>query len=169
MATVGPGGQTNYRIVCTMFTAFEGYNPIEFNPTILFGPQLITNDTFNQGSVRSQGGVNPLNNPLGFGWVLSDLTTRVGARGTAGGIVPNNQDSAGRSYIDSLMNDQPVSFDKKLMNSIHFRRPLRVPRGRRITVQLQAIDATFFYTPVHTLEVSILYNELPNPRGSFMT
>jgi len=170
MENVGAtGGATEYRIITTLFTAFAGFNPIEFDPTILFGPQLITNTTFNQGTVRGQGGVAPVNNPLGFGYVLADFSTRVGTKGTGGGVVPANQDSWGRSYVNLALADQPIAGDKKLMNTIYFHRPLRVKRNRRITVQLQGLDATFGYTPNHTLQVSITYNELPNPRGSFTT
>lgn len=169
MATVGAGGPTPYRIITSLFTAFAGFNPIEFDPTILFGPQLITNTTFNQGSVRGQGGVAPINSPLGFGYVLADTTTRVGVKGSGGGTIINNQDSWGRAYLDSTGDDQPISQDKKLMNSIYFHRPLRIKRNRRITVQLQGADTTFSYEPDFNLQVSITYTELPNPRGSFMT
>jgi len=169
MSAVGMAGDSgDYRIITNLFTAFAGFNPIEFNPTVLFGPQLITNDTFNQGTVRGQGGVAPVDNPLGFGLVLADVTTRVGARGTFG-AVPQKSDSYGRAYIDTAMNDQPIASDKKLQNQITFRRPMRILRGRRITVQLNGADATFSYTPLHSLQVSILYTELPNPRESFST
>lgn len=164
----GTGGSVQYRIVTTLFTAFAGYNPIEFNPTILFGPQLITNETFNQGTVRGQGGANPVNNPLGIGYLLCDDSMRIGMKGTAGNHDVRN-DAMWREYIDSGGVDRPIGFDKKLMNSIHFRRPLRIRRGRRITVQLQGLDDTFSYTPNMSLQCSILYTELPNPRGSFMT
>jgi len=169
-ATSGGAAPTDYRIITSLFTAFAGFNPIEFNPTILFGPQLITNETFNQGTVRGQGGVNPINSPLGFGYVLADTTTRVGIRGTFGvSPIPANQDSWARTYIDSGMVDQQIGQDKKLMNTISFPRPLRMRRNRRITVQLQGADLTFSYVPGFTLQVSITYTELPNPRGSFST
>lgn len=169
MADIGlTAGPSEYRVVTNLFTAFAGFNPIEFNPTVLFGPQLITNDTFNQGTVRGQGGVAPIDNPLGFGLVLADVTTRVGVRGTFG-AVPQKSDSWGRAYVDLAMNDRPIATDKKLQNQITFRRPMRILRGRRITVQLGGADNTFSYTPVHSLQVSILYTELANPRGSFST
>jgi len=168
MGTIGAtAGPTEYRIITTLFTAFAGFNPIEFNPTILFGPQLITNDTFNQGTVRAQGGVAPVNNPLGFGYVLSDSTTRVGIFGST--LAPQKSDSWARSYTNSGGDNRPIALDKKLMNTIYFHRPLRILRGRRITVQLQGADDTFSYVPDHTLQVSITYTELPNPRGSFTT
>ncbi len=169
MADVGlTAGPPEYRIITNLFTAFAGFNPIEFNPTVLFGPQLITNDTFNQGTVRGQGGVAPVDNPLGFGLVLADVTTRVGVRGSFG-AVPQKSDSYGRSYVDGAAVDQPIASDKKLQNQITFRRPMRILRGRRITVQLNGADNTFSYDPLHSLQVSILYTELPNPRGSFST
>lgn len=159
-------GPLEYRIVTTLFTAFAGFNPIEFNPTILFGPQLITNTTFNQGTVRSMGGVSPVNNPLGFGYVLADVVTRVGVFGAF--TQPQISDAWGREYISGGGARTAIAQNKKLVH-FHFQRPLRVKRHRRITVQLQGDDATFSYQPLHSLNVSIIYNELPNPRGSYLT
>jgi len=165
----GTGGSVQYRITTSLFTAFAGYNPIEFNPTILFGPQLITNETFNQGTVRGQGGSNPVGNPLGFGYLLADESMRIGMKGGGGAFHQPRNDAMYREYIDSGGADRPIGYDRKMVNTITFRRPLRIRRGRRITVQLEGRDDTFSYTPNMSLECSITYTELPNPRGSYST
>ncbi len=162
------GGSTNYRMLVHIFTAFAGYNPVEFNPTIIFGPVLVTNPSFNQGTVRGQGGVNPVNNPLGQGWTLSDNVHRVGTQGTGPVLASVLNDSALREYITGpdLRN---AAWDKKLVQSITFRRPLRILRNRRLTIALHAQDPIFSYNPIHNLVASILYTELPNPRQSYRT
>jgi len=168
MGTVGAtGGPTEYRVATTLFTPVGSFNPTQFSPVGPFGPQLVTNANFDQGTVRGFAGVNPLNNPFGLGWVLADVVTRVGTLGS--GIVDNVSDSYGREYVASGGQRTAIATDKKLQNHTWFHRPLRIKRGRRITVQLQALDATLQYTPDHSLSVSILYTELPNPRGSFRT
>jgi len=168
MATVGAtGGPSEYRIATTMFSPVGGFDPTQFSPVGPFGPQLVTNANFDQGSVRGFAGVNPLNNPFGFGFLMADVVTRVGIFGS--GIVDNVSDSYGREYTSSGGTRTTLSSDKKLQNHITFRRPLRVKRGRSIAIQLQAEDATLQYVPNHSLNVSILYTELPNPRGSFRT
>lgn len=159
----GTGGPEWYRIVCHMFTAFAGYDPIQFNPTILFGPQLITNTTFNQGTVRGQGGVNPANYPLGIGWPISEASHRVGMFGT------NQIDITGDALSQvwqGVTDFFPIGYDKKLVNCVHFRRPLRIKRNRRLSFQLIGETDTFAYFPLHKLVVAILYNELENRAGA---
>lgn len=163
----GTGGPSEYRVTTTLFTAVSGYNPIEFIPVGPFGPQLVTNSNFDQGTVRGFGGNNPVNNPNGFGYVLADETTRVGVKGSA--TVFQASDSLGRAYLDSGGVDQPIAVDKKMVNSFWFQRPLRVRRGRRITIQLQMLNATASYAPGFPLQCSILYTELENPRSSYRT
>lgn len=164
---IGGGGPLEYRVVTSLFTAPGNFNPIAVAPTAEFGPQLVTNTTFTQGAVRGQGGHSLLNNPNGLGYTLSDAVTRVGVRGSF--TIDNVSDVMGRSYVDSTMNDQPIAWDKHLENQINFDRPLRIKRGRRLTIQLQMETLTTLYSPGFPLQVSILYNELPNPRGSYMT
>jgi len=158
-----------YQITCHMFTAFSGYDPIEFNPTILFGPQLITTELFNQGSVRAQGGTNPANNPLGTGWIVSNNTHRTGMFGSAA-LAPALNDAGARSYVTAApIGERPIGWDKKMCNQITFKRPLRMRRNRRLTIQLIGINESFRGTPLTFLTVSALYTELPNPRGAFRT
>jgi len=170
MATVGlTAGANWYRIQAHIYTALLGFDPIEFNPTIVFGPVLITNASVNQGTVRGQAGVAPTNNPLGLGWLVTDTVTRVGANGTA--TTAQTSDSSGLHYVTAAqpLVVKPLGSDKKLMNSIKFPRPLRIKRGRRLTISLHGIDDTFSYQPLHSLVVSALYSELPNPRRSYST
>ncbi len=167
MATVGAtAGPTDYEIAVSVFTAIQGYDPIEFATVGPFGPQLVTNANFDQGTVRGFAGVNPVNNPNGFGWLVAENVTRVGVFGSA--IADQVSDSWGREYA-AVGGDRSLALDKKLANSIKFPRPLRMKRGRRLTVQLQGDDDTFSYTPLHSLIVSCLYSELPNPRASYLT
>jgi len=161
------GGPLEYRIATNLFTEASGFNAILINPVGPFGPQLVTNDNFNQGSVRGFGGVNPLNNPNGFGYILNELVTRVGAFGS--GTVDQISDSWGRAYTNTAMVQAPIAVDKKMCNAITFRRPLRIKRGRRLAIQLTGEDATFQYNPIFSLNVSITYTELPNPRASYRT
>lgn len=168
MANIGAtAGPSRYRIVCHLFSASGGYNPIAFNQVGPFGPQLVTNANFDQGTVRSLAGVSPTNSPFGQGYTMADFTMRVGMRGTL--TEEQVSDAFADEYIDSGMTDRQIGFDKKMQNAITFRRPLRVKRGRRITVQLFGNDVTFFYLPVHSLFASILYSELPNPRQNYRT
>jgi len=168
MANVGAtAGPLRYRIVCHMFSASGGYNPIEFNQVGPFGPQLVTNANFDQGTVRSLAGVSPTNSPFGQGYTMADFTMRVGMRGTL--TEDQVSDAFTDEYTDTTGQDRGLGFDKKMQNSITFRRPLRVMRGRRITVQLFGADDTFFYVPVHSLFASIIYTELPNPRQNYST
>ncbi len=162
------GGFNNYRVTTNLFTAVAGYNPIEFLPVGPFGPQLVTNSNFDQGTVRGFGGNNPVNNPNGFGYVLADENTRVGIQGAVGTNFLAS-DSFGRSYVSSGGGDRPIAVDKKLVNSVWFHRPLRIRRGRRITIQLQMADDTTSYNPGFPLQVAILYSELENPRESYRT
>ena len=168
MATNGvTGGPSDYRVATNLFTPIDAYDPTQFGPSGPFGPQLVTNANFDQGTVRGFGGTNPINSPNGFGFVLADVVTRIGAFGTT--IEDQISDSWGRGYISGGGVERQLATDKKLVNTVTFRRPMRIKRGRRITVQLTGDDATFQYDPVHTLNVSILYSELPNPRQSYRT
>jgi len=168
MANVGAtAGALRYRIVCHMFSASGGYNPIQFNQVGPFGPQLVTNANFDQGTVRSLAGVSPTNSPFGQGYTMADFTMRVGMRGTL--TEDQVSDAFSDEYIDGAMVDREIGFDKKMQNTIFFQRPLRVKRGRRITVQLFGSDDTFFYNPAHSLFASIVYTELPNPRQNYRT
>lgn len=163
-----PGSPLEYRIVTSLFTAPPNFNPIAVAPTVEFGPQLVTNTTFTQGAVRGQGGHSLINSPNGLGFTLCDQVSRVGVRGS--GTIHNVSDVMGRSYVDSASNDQPIAWDKHLENQIWFHRPLRMKRGRRLTIQLQMETlTTTFVNPGWPLQASILYNELPNPRGSYLT
>lgn len=168
--TGGTGGPFLYRVNATLYTAHSGFNPVEFNPTAIFGPQLVTNTNFDQGTVRSQAGLSPINNPFGQGWVMSSVRLRVGLTGA--NVEDDISDAPQLDWQTAA--GPPITYsaygvDKKLQNSIWFHRPLRIRRGRRITIQLQMLDATSFYNPPHSLVVSALYSELPNPRGSYMT
>jgi len=156
---------TEYQITLHMFTAFSGYDPIAFNPTILFGPHLITNQLFNQGTVRGQGGTNPTNNPLGTGYILSNNTHRTGMFGS--GTVSQVSDQGGRSYLSGGGTERPIAWAKHIR--FQFQRPLRILRNRRLTLQLIGANTTFFGTPTTFLTASILYSELPNPRESYLT
>lgn len=171
MATVGAtAGPDWYQIFVSLYTAVLGFDPIEFATTTLFGPQLVTNETFNQGTVRGQGGVAATNNPLGVGHMLAFFSTRVGQQGsdvTAGGAGQVG-DAYGRNYNESGTRID-LSDDKKLMNTIYFDPPLRVLRNRELTIGLQGFDPTFSYTPVHSLIATLTYTELPNPRESYRT
>jgi len=166
--TAQVGDPTEYQISTHIFTAFSGYDPIEFNATALFGPQLITTQTFNQGTVRGQGGTNPANNPLGTGWLVGNNTHRVGIFGGAPSV-PHVSDAAARSYLSGGGPERPIGWDKRLANTITFPRPLRILRNRRITFQLIGATSSFRGTPLTFLTVSILYTELPNPRESYRT
>lgn len=167
MATVGlTAGPDWYQIFCHLFTPFGGYVPTETDTVGFFGPQLITSTPFTQGTVRGQAGVNAVNAPFGIGWCLSANSQRVGQQGS--GIVDQDGDATHRSYLEGGLR-LPLGEDKKLQNTITFDPPIRVRRNRIITVQLIGADATFSYNPLHSLLVCALYNEMPNPRGSFQT
>jgi len=158
---------TEYQVTLHMFTAAGAYNPIEFLPTALFGPALILNQSFNQGSVRGQGGSNAVNNPLGAGWILANEVHRTGVFGS--GTVNQISDSWGRSYVSGGGVERPIAVDKRLQNETYFHRPVRVLRNRRIGFQLTGTNDAFVGTPITSLTVSILYSELPNPRESYRT
>ncbi len=158
---------TEYQITLHLFTAFGGYNPIEFVPTALTGPQLILNQSFNQGTVRGQGGSNAVNAPFGAGWILANEVHRTRVHGT--GTVSQLSDSWGRGYVSGGGVEREIATDKKLQNHTWFQRPIRVLRNRRITFQLIGTNDVFVGTPITFLTVSILYSELPNPRESYRT
>lgn len=166
-AVPAPGGPTEFRVVTSLFTAPGNYNPIAINPTAEFGPQLVTNVSFTQGSVRGQGGHSTVNSPNGLGYTLSDWTSVFGTLGS--GTIDNVSDQMGREYLNVLSQRRPVQWQKHLENYIYFHRPLRIRRGRRLTIQLQMENFTTNSTPGFPLQVSAMYNELPNPRGSYLT
>jgi len=162
------GDPTDYQIICHIFTAFAPYDPIEFNVSGPFGPQLITTELFNQGTVRAMGGTSPSNNPFGTGFIIGNNTHRVGHFGGSVASPPLG-DAGGRSYLSGGGPERPIAWDKKMMNQITFQRPLRVRRNRRLTFQLIGITSAFRGTPVTHISASILYSELPNIRRSFRT
>lgn len=167
-ATATVGDPTEYQIICHIFTAFAPYDPIEFNLAGPFGPQLITTELFNQGTVRGEGGTSPSNAPFGTGWIVGNNQHRVGVFGGTAARPPIS-DSAGRSYVSGGGTERPIAWDKKMCNQITFPRPLRIRRNRRITFQLIGLTSAFRGTPVTFITVSILYTELPNIRRSFRT
>lgn len=150
-----------------MFTAPANFNPIAVNPTAEFGPQLVTNVSFTQGSVRGQGGHATANSPNGLGYVLSDFCSRTGVIGAT--IIDNVSDDMHRNYLNVVGDVRNLAWQKHLENYITFERPLRIRRGRRLTIQLQMENFTTNSDPGWPLQITILYNELPNPRGSYLT
>lgn len=167
-AVKAPGpSPTEFRVVTSLFTAPGNYNPIEVAPTAEFGPQLVTNTSFTQGAVRGQGGHNAFNSPNGLGYTLSDWTSVYGVLGS--GTIDNVSDQMEREYLNVLSERRMVGWQKHLENYIHFPRPIRMRRGRRLTIQLQMENFTTNGTPGFPLQVSALYSELPNPRGEYLT
>jgi len=166
-AVPAPGGPTDYRVVTSLFTAPGNFNPIAVAPTAEFGPQLVTNLSFTQGAVRGQGGHATVNNPNGLGYVLSDFSSRTGVIGAT--IIDNVSDDMHRNYLNVADQPRNLGWQKHLENYITFDPPIRMRRNRRLTVQLQMINFTTNSNPGWPLQISILYNELPNPRGSYLT
>jgi hypothetical protein len=78
-------------------------------------------------------------------------------------------DSLGTAYIFASGVAQ-IEWDKKLIN-VKFDPPLRIRRHRVIDIQLTGRDATFsnIYHPNLSIHASILYTEMPNPRGEYET
>lgn len=166
-AIPAPAAPLHYRVVTSLFTSPGNFDPIAVAPTAEFGPQLVTNTSFTQGAVRAQGGHNLINSPNGLGYTLCDQVARTAIDGAV--IIDNVSDQDGRSYAAGGGAQHPIAWARHMENQIWFQRPLRIKRGRRLALQLQMTDSTTNSQPGFPLQASILYNELPNPRGSYST
>lgn len=166
-ADTGATGGTNWPdYAVSLFTGRDGFDPVEFNTTPPFGPNLVTNTEFSNGGIRMVGGTNPLNSPFGIGYLMWQGAIRVGELGAR-----NNEqlaDHVNDWVLDAVGAIQNFAMDKKMLN-VRFDPPIRMKRGRPLCVQLQGADLTFQYNPNPRLVVSAIVNELPNPIGLFQT
>lgn len=149
-----------------MFTPLAAYNPIEFNTSGYWFPALVTNRAFSQGGLAAQFGTNPIGYPFGFGYFLhmGDHPQQTHAsRNSANNVISN--DSIG-SPVHPGGDKLDSSWDKKCVNR-KFDPPIRMRRHHVIDFQIAGNDRYFEGSPSIGMWVSLLYTELPNPRGEY--
>jgi hypothetical protein len=161
-----------YDIGLHMFTPDQSYNPIENHPTGVFRPNLVTNTPGNVGSVLGEGGGNSNTYPRGVGYILHWGSERCGLQDDSPSGIGTSNDSHDVPY-QHQGTGQMLQFgqDKKCQNMIFdFDPPIRILRHRTIDFALFGPDWTFDeFNPGFDLVVSLMYTELPNPRGAYKT
>ncbi|GAI87436.1 unnamed protein product [marine sediment metagenome] len=145
--------------VCHMFTPEidpSGYNPLAFNVTGPFGPQLVTSYELEQGDMLSFAGTNPAISPAGLGLEM----TRVQSRDAGNPTVPQTAPEFGATYISNVGTQLRQYSYGTQMAGRKFSPPIRIPALRRLAFQVTGNIAQSFSAYPVQLEVSILFNEL---------